>query len=101
MPSTNFKAFVPDPELRAFLYQQIQELESFVPGTVVLMMDRSEDEKIYRVNLVLTPGPEGIRLQVETDNAFTALTTAKEQAKAFLSKYTELSPSKDHPPVLH
>lgn len=91
MRTSNYKAHTPTPEERAFIYQQIQEINEFAPGLegMVVMLEEKEhagkSPRRYAVTLVLGPKDLGLQLRVEADDIFTALSTVKYEAKDSLS----------------
>ncbi len=91
MRTSNYKAHDPTPEERAFIYQQIQEINEFAPGLegMVVMLEEKEKKKThakrYAVTLVLGPKELGLQLRVEADDIYTALSVVKYEAKESLS----------------
>jgi hypothetical protein len=91
MRPSHYKAHVPTPEERAFIYQQIQEISEFAPGLDGMVMVLEEREKTrkkpmrYAVTLTLGPKDLGLQLRVEAEDIFTALSVAKYEAKESLA----------------
>ncbi|MBX7231358.1 MAG: hypothetical protein K1X29_04640 [Bdellovibrionales bacterium] len=87
MTPRTLKAFNPDSEVRAFIYQQIQELSEFATGlgAVVIMLEEVEGEKPgFIVNMVVSPEDLGLRVKAEGRNIYEALSLAKAEAKSHL-----------------
>jgi hypothetical protein len=91
MRSSPYKAHVPTPDERAFIYQQIQEISEFAPGLdgmVMVLEERDPTQKKpqrYKVTLTLGPKNLGLQLRVEAEDIYTALSVAKYEAKESLA----------------
>ena len=91
MRTSHYRAHDPTPEERAFIYQQIQEMNEFAPGleglvvTVEEKAKSKEKPKRFAVTLVLGPKDLGLQLRAEADDIFTALSVVKYEAKESLS----------------
>lgn len=104
-----FKEFQKNPEVKAFIYQQINDLEGFVtPDTVVTVMakdaaklaaqydmegiefDKKELKKMYRVAIILKEAGATAEAEGMDKNIFVAIRKAKDN---LLHKLVEIQDS--------
>lgn len=91
MGTPQYKAHDPTPEERAFVYQQIQEINEFAPGLdgIVMMLEEAKTKKAphrFAATLVLGPKNLGLQIRAEADDFFSALSAIKYEAKESLAQ---------------
>jgi hypothetical protein len=85
------KVYSPNPEERAFLYQEAQVLAPMMKdlGSLSVLVEevdnRDDADSNYRVTFVVAPESVGMRVQAESDNLFDATIAAKDEAIRQLS----------------
>lgn len=90
-----FQAFEPNLEAKAFIYQQVQELEDEVKdlGSLSVFVEKeetidTEDNRVlenkYAVTFVIDPENLNLKVRAESQNIFSACISAKNVAKSKL-----------------
>jgi hypothetical protein len=98
MTPETFKAHVPNPEERAFIYQTIQEVADFAPGLSEVVVgleetavsEESAEAQKFAVTLLLDPKALRLQFRVESDSLYSGMTEVKHQAKDQLAKIFSL-----------
>ncbi|MGE0630998.1 MAG: HPF/RaiA family ribosome-associated protein [Pseudobdellovibrionaceae bacterium] len=77
------------PEVKAYIYQQIQEFEPFVtPETIVGVIAKKRKKKTdpkYRIEIVLTESGTKIKAEAKSNSIYRAIQNAKEKLIQHLS----------------
>lgn len=95
-PNQVFQAFEPENEVKAFIYQQVQDLEAlikdigslavFVEKEEVIGADEVEDLKDkYAVTFVVAPESLNLQIRSESSDIFEACRAGKEEAQRKLN----------------
>lgn len=84
MAHVKTNTYEPEKEIKAFLYQQVQELEPYVNevGGLAVFVDQIQTGEAtrYGVTFVLAPKSMNLRIRVENESLIEACVQAKEQA---------------------
>lgn len=99
-----FQAFEPDLEAKAFIYQQVQELEDHIRhlGGMTVYVEKEEvtddtgrnvGDENYAVTFVIDPENLNLRVRAESKNIYSACLSAKSVAQ---SKLEQLMNSRWH-----
>lgn len=90
----NFQAFEPENEVKAFIYQQVQDLEALIQGVGSLAVlvekesskDKPDDES-FAVTFVVAPESLNLQIRSESKDIFEATRTAKEAVRSKLNSF--------------
>ena len=102
-----FQAFEPDVEQKAFIYQQVHELEEQVKDLGGLMVFVEKEEVIdsetqkalehkFAVTFVIDPENLNLKVRAESDDLYSACLSAKAVTQSKLSKLINHKKSDDH-----
>jgi hypothetical protein len=103
---SQFQAFEPDLEAKAFIYQQVQELEDHLRnlGGLTVYVEKEEllenesgtviDDN-YAVTFVIDPDNLNLRVRAESKNIYSACLSAKTVAQSKLSQLLNHRPQED------
>lgn len=101
-----YQPFQPSAEERAFLYQQAQELESYVSslGSMTLLVEEATpvdepENKSYAVTFVVAPESMEFRIRVEGQNLFDACIEARRQTQFKLNALVNALPASGEEPL--
>lgn len=89
MGQTQFRDHEPSASERAFIYQQIHELNDFAPGigTVIFLLEETVDvqPKRFAVTVATSPNDIPIKAREEGESFYQAILAAKDQVKKDLA----------------
>ncbi len=89
MGQTQFRDHEPSASERAFIYQQINELNEFAPGigTVIFLLEETVDAqpKRFAVTVATSPNDIPVKAREEGDSFYQAILAAKDQVKKDLA----------------
>jgi hypothetical protein len=87
-----FQAFEPENEVKAFIYQQVQDLESLMKdlGSLAVYIEKEDGQgespyEKFAVTYVLAPESVNLQIRSESSDIFEACRAGKEEAQRKLN----------------
>lgn len=102
----SFQAFEPDKETKAFIYQQVHDLESQIKdlGDITVLIEKKEEKEVSTGDLLavtfavtFTIDPDGMNLKVRAngEDVISACLLAKDELNKKLNKIRTFSSSEE------
>lgn len=94
MEMSQFQVFEPENEVKAFIYQQVQDLEALIQGVGSLAVLVEKEMRVgqpngekYAVTFVVAPESLNLQIRSESRDIFEATRIAKEAVRSKLNSF--------------